>query len=530
MKTLRLQAALACALLLLVFGARLIDASARNSFTIDESHYFAKGLYLWESGDYHWLDTLMFQPPLAFHLASLPLLALDLGDFEPGRQAGFHFVQNADTPLTAARVASRLPFVLICCWGALLAFGWAREVAGRRAGLLALLLFTTSPTFAAYGPLAHSDMALAVFFFQTLYTFWRWWRRPSARRAALCGLSLGLALATKASAVLLPPLLAASLALLVWRRPDPALPLRRAVAALAGMGLCAVAVLWLAYGGSLRIHTAELGPLEGLPVPDYLQALLLAGRISQEPRPYWFFGALLYRPHWYVLPTGFLLKTPLPTLFLTGLAALRPSPAFRAAGLGPILGIPALAYAAVACVAMKVPLGIRYLLPLYPMLFLFIATRLGRGGGRGLRAVLATCVLWLLGLSFWVHPHYISYFNELVGGRGRAHEYLAGSDLDWGQDLGSLARWLEERGNPPVRTALFAVQRPEAFGIRALPLEGCQPPEGGLVAISAAVLHGMHAPDNLLARRRPSCYAWLSGREPVARPGYSILVFDLDAS
>ena len=531
--------ALACALLLIVFGARLVDASARNSFTIDEPHYFTKGLYLWQSGDYHWFDTLMFQPPLAFHLASLPLLALDLGGFEPGRDAGLRLVESAETPLTGLRVASRLPFVLISCWGALLAFLWAREVAGDRAGLLALLLFSASPTLAAYGPLIHSDTAVSVFFFQTLYTFWRWWRAPSPGRAALCGLSLGLALATKASAVLLPPLLAACLARLAWRRRDAgALPLRRAVAALAGMGLVALAgmglvalaVLWLAYGGSLRFHPVELGPFGTLPIPDYLELFLFTGRIAQEPRPYWFFGELQVRSHWYVLPAGFLLKTPLPVLILAGFAALRRSRAFRAAELGPVLGLPALGYAAVACFAMQVPQGVRFLLPLYPMLFLFIATRLADVAGRGSRALLGVCALWLVGISAWIHPHYIAYFNELIGGRERAHEYFADSNLDWGQSLPALAGWLDERGNPPVRTALFAVQRPEAFGIRSAPLEGCLPPRGGLVAISAAVLRGVHASHNLLARPPPGCYAWLAGREPVGMPGYSILVYDLDAA
>ena len=56
------------ALLLAVFGARLLDAAAHNAFTIDEPAYVGTGLYLWQSGDYHYARVLHFHPPLAFHL------------------------------------------------------------------------------------------------------------------------------------------------------------------------------------------------------------------------------------------------------------------------------------------------------------------------------------------------------------------------------------------------------------------------------------------------------------------------------
>ena len=76
------------AVLLALFAARLVDSAARHSLTADEPHYMGTGVHLWQTGDYHFARTLLFQPPLAFHLASLPLLATDLSELPAAREVG----------------------------------------------------------------------------------------------------------------------------------------------------------------------------------------------------------------------------------------------------------------------------------------------------------------------------------------------------------------------------------------------------------------------------------------------------------
>ena len=65
---------LALALLIALFAARLLHEAATESFTIDEPGYVGTGLQLWHTGDYHFARVLSFHPPLAFHLASVPLV------------------------------------------------------------------------------------------------------------------------------------------------------------------------------------------------------------------------------------------------------------------------------------------------------------------------------------------------------------------------------------------------------------------------------------------------------------------------
>ena len=42
-------------------------------------------------------------------------------------------------------------------------------------------------------------------------------------------------------------------------------------------------------------------------------------------------------------------------------------------------------------------------------------------------------------------PHSLAYFNELAGGPRRGAEHLLNSNIDWGQDLLHLERWIKNR-------------------------------------------------------------------------------------
>jgi hypothetical protein len=524
-------------LLLMLFAARLGDSADRNTFTVDEPHYVGTGLYLWSSGDYDYERSLRYHPPLAFHLASLPLLALDLGHLDVDLRLGGRLVHGTKPRPELVRVLSRTPFVVLACWGALLIFLWAREAAGVEAGLLALFLYTFSPMILANASLAHSDITVTVFYLQTLYSFWRWQRAPSPARFAVCGVSLGLALLAKLSALLLLPMLGLLLlaSALGWRSLASEPPPRDAAAAAArigwaitrGSGLVAIAlaVVWLGYGGSFALLEAPSGPLEGWRVPGYLHALFFDFSANELDRPIFFFGETLEAGAWYVLPAAFALKTPIGVLAL--LAVALAGTRRGETELGAFVAIPVLCYTLVACFWLRVPLGLRYLLPLYPLLHLTIATRLAPARAAPIRAALAVGCVWLAAASLWIHPHYLAYFNELRGGPRTAYRQLVDSNLDWGQDMGTLAELLRQRGNPPVWLAYFGVEKPARHGLRSRPLRDCKPVKG-LVAISATVLQGIYWPADPFERAPDGCYDWLLELEPIAQPGYSILLYEID--
>jgi len=522
--------------LLLVFAVRLTHTAFEKSLTADEPHYIGTGLYLWATGDYHFASTLNLHPPLAYHLASVPLLFLDLDGLVRDRTVSRRLRARATPSAETIRIVSRIPFIALSLWGALLCFFWAREISGDAAGLLAAFLYSFSPMMLANGALAHSDITVTVFFLQTLYAFWRWMVRPSPLRLVLCGVSLGLGLIAKSTGVLLMAsllLLFGVLALRPWP-PTDTLPwmgpdaFGRRIVWLFGRGaallLLSLGVFWVGYGGSFGMVAVDNGPLRGVLLPGYVQSLLVDSAINAGGRIAYLLGDFSERGWWYYFPVAWVLKEPLAIVGL--LVAALGSLATRRGRLGWVVGVPAALYLGMALFWLDIPLGLRYILPLFPLGFVFVATQLLPIETRPIRVLIGCACVWLGVASVQVHPHYLAYFNELGGGPTRGSEYLLDSNIDWGQDLSTLARYLAERGNPPVALAYFGPESAETYGFVAYRSVGCEPLPG-LVAISVNVMEGLYSARNPFKRPEPGCYDWLRAFEPVAQMGYSIRVYEI---
>ena len=137
--------------------------------------------------------------------------------------------------------------------------------------------------------------------------------------------------------------------------------------------------------------------------------------------------------------------------------------------------------------------------------------------------------VWAAAEALLYAPHYLAYFNELVGGPSHGGAVLIDSNLDWGQDLRYLAAW--QRRHPeasPLHFAYFGPADITRYGVHAerLPDTGPQDvphqpewyqtesqPRTGWIAISVNCL------------KLISSYQWLQGYRPVDRAGYSILIY-----
>jgi hypothetical protein len=142
-----------------------------------------------------------------------------------------------------------------------------------------------------------------------------------------------------------------------------------------------------------------------------------------------------------------------------------------------------------------------------------------------------------------VYPHSLSYFNELVGPE-HGHEHLHGSNLDWGQDLLYLKRWLDHHPEArPLQLAYYGYTDPALAGIeyspppswpdtRANGSANDRGPQPGWYAISANYLIGHRFPmrdgrgGRVNLANDPYCY-FLRFR-PVDRVGYSIHIYHID--
>jgi hypothetical protein len=182
-------------------------------------------------------------------------------------------------------------------------------------------------------------------------------------------------------------------------------------------------------------------------------------------------------------------------------------------------------------------LGVRLILPALPfgLLLCGLAIDWMMQGRRAI--VLFVLLVWLGVQSARIYPQGISFFNVLAGGPEHGLEYLADSNLDWGQNLRTLAKYVEETGIPKLRLSYFGTDSPWAY-FKESELELLAPPWGpdlvkegeviyapepGYYAISATLL-----PGHFFQPKYRDFYKRFREMEPVAKVGYSIYVYKVN--
>jgi hypothetical protein len=114
------------------------------------------------------------------------------------------------------------------------------------------------------------------------------------------------------------------------------------------------------------------------------------------------------------------------------------------------------AYLFLTGMATSYNIGIRHMLPVYPLLAaagvlaVFRALR-----PRAAAALLSLAVAVQAAETLAVHPHELSFFNAAVGGPAHGAAWLNDSNLDWGQDLARVAAELRARGEEAGTTVAY---------------------------------------------------------------------------
>ena len=286
-------------------------------------------------------------------------------------------------------------------------------------------------------------------------------------------------------------------------------------------------------GGESGNRFAQIPALAQLPVP--LPRLMVLG----VDRQMWDFerglrsylrGSWQERGWWYYYLYAAGIKVPLGTWALVAFSAanlLRRSRSVEwKAWLFPALGTVAVV------VLLSLHSGFshhfRYALPALGPLYVFAAGAVALPGGAPLwqRLLVVGWLGWTIASSASVFPHSLSYFNELAGGPRGGPEHLLDSNIDWGQDLWYLKRWLQRHGGEQsLFVAYFGLVSPRWYGIsfRLPPAV----PTPGTYAVSVNCLYGIHFPiyagDGTRVTRTHA--QWLRYLQPVDRAGYSIWIY-----
>ncbi|MEP6993722.1 MAG: hypothetical protein ABI968_04295, partial [Acidobacteriota bacterium] len=192
-------------------------------------------------------------PPLMKVLSGLALAALPLSAAPARVPMGNPFTTYGPAFFYANTVrpdaiiaAARAPFLAV--WACLLAlvFWAARGRYGSPGAIFALALCAFDPNLVAHAGIVHTDLGAALAFFATVLAWDAARRRGSVAFLALAAVCLGLALATKFSAVYLVPILLIQ-ALLAARRAPGVARIRTDLLRLAAVGIGALVVVFAVY-------------------------------------------------------------------------------------------------------------------------------------------------------------------------------------------------------------------------------------------------------------------------------------------
>jgi hypothetical protein len=524
---------------LLVAGQAIVlfTTARQESQTWDEAMHLAAGFAYWKRADFTQnpqhppLHKLLAALPLRFAAVNLPARG-ELDEIAYGRT----FLFENGTPWRRMLALGRVASMLLALGLTAAVAWWTRRRCGALAALLAATLTASDPNLLAHGRYVTTDVALAFWFFLTCALWLDYAESGSGRRLALAGVCLGGALATKFSAVILLPLLP----LLYWIVAPRPSRLRRCLRGCAVLACTAGLVVWTSYlpwrrpPERLRLHQITLsdtpagralhwaGRALRVRAHPYLVGLDRVAERNRAGHPSYLLGRVSEHGDWRYFPVAFLVKTPVAVLAMLLAAFLggwwvrwnRTQTALLAAGLAFFL----------FCASSRINLGLRHLLPLFPVLYVWLASVVST-----LVRNRAAAVLLALALAghFWeigrIHPYYLAFFNAAAGGPEAGPKYLLDSNIDWGQDLDRLMKFLAAKGVRKLYLSYFGSASWAEYPLEVAPVPATwetwkTESMRDVVAVSVTPLYGLYAPS--------AEYAWLRARPPDRRIGYSIYVWD----
>src|SRR3989344_3315660 len=529
-------------------------------------------------------------PPLAKDLAGLALLPFNLnqsafsqkyptnwptdvnGQWNLGRALIF---QTGNDAITLVR-AAKLPMLLFFIISAWIIFVWTKKLFGDKAALLAIFLFSFTPTVIAHSRLVTTDIALLAGIIATLYFFERYFENQSAgwrnKNFWLAAIVFGLGQLTKFSAFLLIPLLV--FLAVIWAYAN-----QHKLSGMISMAWKAVLIIIVGFafivGPIFQLHLlnysgekqkADAAVILGScgnrlfadpviwasdkpllrPFAQYSLGVLMIFQRNVGGNQTYFLGNVYQTAVKSYFPVIYALKEPIPFLILFIIATIaffinartkerRLKNWLRIHFAETAIFSWALFYWIISINA-NLNIGIRHLIPVYGGTAILVAGQLSvlyeRVKAKRVYLVfVSTLCAWLLAETIIIFPYYLTYFNQIAGGPTGGYRYVVDSNLDWGQDLKRLADWVDRNDIKKISLDYFGwADQSYYLGNKFYWMTSekyktkdqfmSDNPTGGYIAVSATFYQQSLATDKN--------YGWLTNYQPIKVIGNSIFVWKIN--
>jgi hypothetical protein len=539
------------AAILVLHAITLIYLASVHSVTLDEVGHIGSGVSHWK---FRQFDLYAVNPPLPRMIATLPIHLLgypcdwnryrvrtaDRAEFDAGRDFLELNRTHLRTVVFIARIAC-LPFSII---GAMICHLWARELFGRMAGVVAVAAWCFSPSILGHGSLVTPDVPAAAIGVLACYLFWRWNQSAEWNSVAITGFVLGLAQLTKFTLIVLyPALLLAWLTRILIGRTRTRITRQLCQVAVITMISLYVVNLGYLFEGTLSplsdykfsssafksisrcFHDESFLPACCAKIPVPLPRSLLYGIDEQQcefERGYRSYLRGTHREYgwWHYYAYAVAIKEPIGTLLLLLIAAIgfaaRPPGRPMLADLAAVM-IPCAIIFAVVSAQRGFNHHMRYVLPAFPFAMILCSGACRFGGKFTARVLPFFCIAGTITSVGFNAPHFLSYFNETIGGGHNGWKHLDNSNVDWGHDLLYVKKWIDRNpaSRPLYLVTVYTVDS-TLYGVHCDPL-----PE----TTHSRPRPGWYVISNHRLVNDPDMARWFSTRAPDASIGYSHRVY-----
>jgi 4-amino-4-deoxy-L-arabinose transferase-like glycosyltransferase len=496
--------------------------------------------------------------------ASHPGVVNDQWNF--GRQLIYH---SGVDPILLVHTA-KTPMILFFLFSGWLIFLWAKRTYNERAALMAVFLFSFSPTIIAHSRLVTTDIPALFGVLFASYFFLRYLLHSSRSNFIWASLAFGIALLTKFSTFLLVPYFI--ILALVWGwvhgRHHLTHAGRELIKAILIMVVGFIFVVGPVYAFHIQNYPAARQKQDTIQTlqsfPGHIANMVIWASDKSILRPYaqyglgltmvtqrasggnrtYFLGSVSSTSFKSYFPIVFALKEPIPFLILLfaglyfGISAWRRN---HHESLAEKLEKNFLAFAmllwiaiyGVTSISSNLNIGIRHLMPIYGFLFILTAGTIEHAINHRprFRKAVAVLLVWYLAECLAVYPFYLTYFNKFAGGPSGGYRYVADSNLDWGQDLWRLGDYIKANNIQKIYVDYFGWAEQEFYlGQPFVWLVGgtytnanqffAANPNGGWIAVS-----GTYYDES--STKSGDNYYWLKAYKPTAVIGHSIFVWHL---
>ena len=537
--------------------------------------------------DLKYLETsfLITHPPLSHIIGTFPLLFLDINMPHSYRecskiqmyQCAQDLLFDSGNDLEKISIYARTPFIIISLLLGLLLFFFSKELYGIKAGLFSLTLYAFSPAILAYNTVVFTDVIVTFFVFSTIYFLWKLIMQGYTKtRLILTGISLGFALASKFTAILLIPIIILLFAVKVFQSNNRKKTLKRFSIKFIIILLISFVALHSVFFFSIDTVANSIPERNTKQIDDFIDENLAEGSFNKKiaksllydikmPMPgyavglakQYSIGTLRYKRgylngeiydggKWYYFFEVLLIKTPIPLIIFFLISFSISIKIIRKRYMNEIFLLLPIIFFFSVFIPSNFNLGLRHILPIMPFIFIFssrvVNIRLENKLYNNLfRFFIGLLLLWYVVSALFVMPNYTAYFNEFIGGSKNGHKYLLSSNLDLSQELKRLNNYLKSNNIDNIKLSYHGTFDPAYYNISYEPLpmelyipwvlgstpykqgkdyiENCTK-EYGIIAISVVNLY-----NSLFVNA--SCFNWLQDYEPIKRIGYTIFVFNI---